>query len=489
MKLISHRGNTNGKNPLLENKPDYIIYAINQGYDCEIDVWINNSKLFLGHDAPETEIKLDFLETYKDRLWIHCKNINALDYLIQKDFHCFFHDKDTYTITNKGYIWGNINSPLTNNTICVMPELHDKSSFEQSQLYNCEGICSDFIRNYDPSPKIYIGIIDYYFYYCDNQIQHYLKSIPSINIDFTIDRNKKYNVIFGNIDQLQMINLQNVDKLCLIGEKTDISGFHVSFHEIIDNMKFTHYTKNNLIEDVTFVIQGLEKQDILKYQHVLFVLFGKIVVSTWNKYNLQDIQSYIKQKNVCNAQNIYYQMYTTYKGLENTTTKWAVKVRSDEIYTYWSYFIYQMKKYPNKISCNNIFFRKESIKLHGSDHILGTQSDLLKKICEKCIRNLIGKSEFDCKNKELLWIAPETWVTTSHLELFYSYDDVYNNLDTSKLKDMMIQNYNIIDIDHFSSYLIVFHHWTTKFIITPFNKKKILQMRSIIELKDISEVI
>ena len=50
MKLISHRGNIDGRRPDLENNPDYILKAIDKGYDCEIDVWLLKNTIYLGHD-------------------------------------------------------------------------------------------------------------------------------------------------------------------------------------------------------------------------------------------------------------------------------------------------------------------------------------------------------------------------------------------------------------------------------------------------------
>ena len=38
MKLIAHRGNTNGPNPETENCPQQIKNCIDQGYDVEIDL-------------------------------------------------------------------------------------------------------------------------------------------------------------------------------------------------------------------------------------------------------------------------------------------------------------------------------------------------------------------------------------------------------------------------------------------------------------------
>ena len=46
MKLISHRGNLNGRIPERENHPDYIDEAIEAGYDVEIDIWLNDGVLY-----------------------------------------------------------------------------------------------------------------------------------------------------------------------------------------------------------------------------------------------------------------------------------------------------------------------------------------------------------------------------------------------------------------------------------------------------------
>ena len=48
MILISHRANLDKINFDDENKPDYILAAIELGYDVEIDFWVVNKKLFLG---------------------------------------------------------------------------------------------------------------------------------------------------------------------------------------------------------------------------------------------------------------------------------------------------------------------------------------------------------------------------------------------------------------------------------------------------------
>lgn len=147
MYYIAHRGNLNGRIPERENKPDYILEAINAGYDCEIDVWLIDNMFYLGHDKPETSIPFEFLSENKDKLWVHCKNKNALLKLIKCDINCFYHNKDRYTLTSKLIVWGNINSELGSDCICVMPELYD-NVLTDIELLRCGGICSDYIEHY-----------------------------------------------------------------------------------------------------------------------------------------------------------------------------------------------------------------------------------------------------------------------------------------------------------------------------------------------------
>lgn len=142
--FISHRGNLKGKLPNRENTKLYIQEALNLGYDVEIDTWIKDSYLYLGHDAPEKKIKLQWLEERKENLWIHCKSLETLSYfnMCEISFNYFFHDNDDATLTSKGFIWVFPGKQPVNNSIAVMPEIHN-DDFSQ-----CLGICSDFIHNF-----------------------------------------------------------------------------------------------------------------------------------------------------------------------------------------------------------------------------------------------------------------------------------------------------------------------------------------------------
>lgn len=142
MVLISHRGNLSGRIEAKENTPCYIDAAISSGFHVEIDVWFRDGLFFLGHDSPENEIAISWIESRKEKLWIHTKNALALEKLYGTDLNYFFHQEDLATITSKGFIWVYPGQQPINNSIAVLPELYN------DPVSHCYGICSDFILKY-----------------------------------------------------------------------------------------------------------------------------------------------------------------------------------------------------------------------------------------------------------------------------------------------------------------------------------------------------
>ena len=146
MILISHRGNLEGPMENLENSPDYIRRALDEGYDVEIDVWYENSSFYLGHDKPLHKTTVDFLK--KPGLWCHAKNIEALNVMLSySEIHCFWHQKDDVTLTSRGHIWTYPGKQLTENSIAVLPEMNNDNSLTMLPK-KMLGICSDYVVNY-----------------------------------------------------------------------------------------------------------------------------------------------------------------------------------------------------------------------------------------------------------------------------------------------------------------------------------------------------
>lgn len=144
MILISHRGNIDGPFPKFENKPKYINQAIHLGYDVEVDVWLINEILFLGHDKPQYKVNQKWFQDRKEKLWIHCKNTEAIIYfsLLTTQYNYFWHQEDAVTLTSKNFIWAYPGKQPIKNSVAVMPELY------KDNIDTCIGICSDYIKNY-----------------------------------------------------------------------------------------------------------------------------------------------------------------------------------------------------------------------------------------------------------------------------------------------------------------------------------------------------
>jgi hypothetical protein len=143
MIIISHRGNIEGSEPEKENTVEQINFCFKQNIPVEVDVWYAK-RLFLGHDEPSIPINLEFLLDNSRSLFIHCKNIEALEYLVDfKSLNVFFHQNDDCVLTSHGNIWTFPAKPTTAKSIIVCKN-------EIETLFECKksiyGICTDYVN-------------------------------------------------------------------------------------------------------------------------------------------------------------------------------------------------------------------------------------------------------------------------------------------------------------------------------------------------------
>jgi len=148
MKIIAHRGNLDGPNPLEENSIDYIENAISEGFDVEIDLRVEDDQCYLGHDDPQYLATIEWLTKHKDFLWIHCKNREALEKMSSSvvEFNYFWHEIDCYTITSKGIGWVYPKNAHYQKSVIVLPETFLNFDEFDKNNYNCYGICSDYVN-------------------------------------------------------------------------------------------------------------------------------------------------------------------------------------------------------------------------------------------------------------------------------------------------------------------------------------------------------
>lgn len=144
MKIISHRGNLSGANPLRENSVGYIEEAIAEGFDVEIDLRVEDDEFYLGHDDPQYFVTISWLKKYRDVLWIHCKNREALEKLSTSmiEFNYFWHETDRYTITSKGFGWILVGQFPYSKGIIVLPESINYYD-DPENLKKGFGVCTD----------------------------------------------------------------------------------------------------------------------------------------------------------------------------------------------------------------------------------------------------------------------------------------------------------------------------------------------------------
>lgn len=146
MKIICHRGNTFGPDPDNENKPEVIDYCIREGYDVEIDLWVHNNEMYLGHDEPVYPILPDYILPLKDKLWIHCKNLEAGDALRRyKIFNYFFNELDNYALTSKQFIWTYPRIQEVYSSNQVLLDFSPDIDLEKYKALWVHGVCVDYV--------------------------------------------------------------------------------------------------------------------------------------------------------------------------------------------------------------------------------------------------------------------------------------------------------------------------------------------------------
>lgn len=146
MILISHRGNITGRIPDSENRPSYIQDTITLGYDVEIDIRMKEGELYLGHDYAQYRVELGWLLEKRNKLWIHTKDFESLDLLIDKGLKIFFHEQERQTIINNtNLIWSHDLGSVSSKSIIPLLDLEsiNEYGYLTQDVY---GVCSDYLQ-------------------------------------------------------------------------------------------------------------------------------------------------------------------------------------------------------------------------------------------------------------------------------------------------------------------------------------------------------
>ena len=357
--IISHRANLFGPNLQTENQIQTILNAIDKNFEVEIDLWFsyNDKKVYLGHDKPDIEIKEDFLFQYKDKLWIHCKNGEALSFCLKNKLRCFPHDQDDFTITSDQKIWRYPRTKLPYDkdlTIWVMPEYQNKL-IKLDKYHDVLGVCTDF-------PYVFQFRLPLSLFSLYQSLENVYQSIVmkyskldkfSYDSSLLFDQNeeKKCFAAFSfykpttELDKLkdELSNIKNQNHILydLTTTKNDkfnrgsIGRLHFTWLQLVsfDNIEKHGLLKDEEIKNLTFnpPINGEKKRRIV-FHRVLMVPSGLILVGYPN-FDIYDWRNqyrhFINNKKEKRFSEPYFNDI-----VHSTIVRWTSEINKKEIEKY-----------------------------------------------------------------------------------------------------------------------------------------------------------
>jgi hypothetical protein len=155
-----------------------------------------------------------------------------------------------------------------------------------------------------------------------------------------------------------------------------------------------------------------------------------------------------------NQQNRYYHFYSTEMGLRISTTEYSIKMRSDEFYSDLQEFEATVKRNPDKIVTNDVFFRNHNVPIHPCDHLMGGTTKNMFSIFQYA-RRMAEVPESSIKD-EFFPILRETHIFKTH-----KFIPVEQYIGVATLRTMIE---DLDDVTLFSEYM------KDVFYIVPSNK-------------------
>lgn len=146
MIIISHRGNIKGSVLDKENRPSYIDCAIQLGYEVEIDIRYIDNQFWIGHDVPQYLVNVEWINSRKSKLWLHCKNREAAIALslLNDSYKYFCHEMENYVLTSTNHLWvHDVNGYVDN--MCIIPLITDKD-IEHYKNKIPYAVCTDYVN-------------------------------------------------------------------------------------------------------------------------------------------------------------------------------------------------------------------------------------------------------------------------------------------------------------------------------------------------------
>lgn len=226
--------------------------------------------------------------------------------------------------------------------------------------------------------------------------------------------------------------------------------------------------KNN---PLTVVIQGtLNKTRFTKsLDHYKKISNGNVILSTWEchrdlvdpAWGVKVVYSKPPRYRFYNIANINCQAITVMNGCRAVKTPFCVKVRTDEYRTDMYKFLGKMFAAPDKMICDNIFFRPTNYRaFHCGDHIMGANTTTLYKTflgVNKICRRFHQYNSKDALPAHLLGLKhtvncdggyPEVLITTSYLK--YKKEPLIQE----NASEIMRKHFDVVDVNDMGEFIV-----------------------------------
>jgi len=143
MRFISHRGLVDGPDTR-ENHPSQIDFAIQLGFEVEVDLWTKGNELWLGHDRPMFQTSAMWLLDRHKVLLCHAKTPATAARLERMGMQFFGHNYDAFVVSNVGDVILHPKAKQVDECIIMLPEKRKPGE----DYTGAAGICSDYIALY-----------------------------------------------------------------------------------------------------------------------------------------------------------------------------------------------------------------------------------------------------------------------------------------------------------------------------------------------------
>jgi hypothetical protein len=212
-----------------------------------------------------------------------------------------------------------------------------------------------------------------------------------------------------------------------------------------------------IYDDLSIVLQGVIINSTIDFLCILF-MYGRLILSTWDKYDFPTVKANLEEQKIFNNQNIYYQVYTTIRGLYEVKTKYVLKVRSDEIYSDLKDLIDEIFINPDKIITTNIFIRRVNhFSYHCSDHLIGGLTKNIIKMFNGA-ELLINNNTVKTKHlTNIIWV-PEQVLTFGYFINLYPF----KSIKIERCSYLMNKHFKSVHLQKFKKFKVMYSRHSYK---------------------------